>query len=33
LGLSDVEIDALGALLQSLSGEGYADTPPTSFPQ
>ena len=33
LGLTEAEIEALVALLKSLSGEGYADTPPTSFPQ
>lgn len=33
LGLSEAEIDALVALLESFAGEGYADTPPTHFPQ
>jgi len=33
LGLSEAEIDALVAMLESLTGEGYADTAPTSFPQ
>lgn len=33
LGLSEAEIAALVALLESLAGEGYADTPPRSFPQ
>ena len=33
LGLSEEEIDALVAMLESLTGEGYADTAPGSFPQ
>jgi cytochrome c peroxidase len=33
LGLTDTEIDALVAFLQSLEGEGYQDTPPLVFPQ
>jgi cytochrome c peroxidase len=33
LGLTDQEIDALVAMLESLAGEGYADTAPASFPQ
>ena len=33
LGLTDEEVDALVAFMQSLDGEGYQDTPPTSFPQ
>ena len=33
LGLTPEEIDALVAFLESLSGEGYQDTPPTRFPQ
>jgi cytochrome c peroxidase len=33
LELTDAEIDALVALLGALEGEGYQDTPPTSFPQ
>ena len=33
LGLTDADIDALVAFMESLDGEGYQDTPPTSFPQ
>ena len=33
LGLTDAEIDGLVAFLESLEGEGYQDTAPTSFPQ
>jgi cytochrome c peroxidase len=33
LNLSDAESAALVAFLESLSGEGYQDTPPRSFPQ
>ena len=33
LGLTDAEVDALVAFMQALEGEGYQDTPPTSFPQ
>jgi cytochrome c peroxidase len=33
LGLTDEEIDALVAFLKTLEGEGYQDTPPTTFPQ
>ena len=33
LGLKDEDVDAIVAFLQSLDGEGYQDTPPTSFPQ
>lgn len=33
LGLSDAEIDAIVAFLESLDGEGYQDTPPRTFPQ
>jgi cytochrome c peroxidase len=33
LGLTDAEIDALVEFLKALEGEGYQDTPPTSFPQ
>ncbi len=32
LGLSPEEIDALVAFLEALSGEGFQDVPPTSFP-
>ncbi|MFQ5700982.1 MAG: cytochrome-c peroxidase [Acidobacteriota bacterium] len=32
LNLTPEEIDALVSLLEALSGEGYADTPPRSFP-
>jgi cytochrome c peroxidase len=31
--LTDAEIDALVAFLESLEGEGYQDTPPKHFPQ
>lgn len=33
LQLTDTEIDALVAFLESLEGEGYQDTPPKAFPQ
>jgi cytochrome c peroxidase len=33
LGLTETEIAALVAMLESLTGEGYADTAPASFPQ
>jgi cytochrome c peroxidase len=33
LGLTEAEIAALVAMLEALTGEGYADTAPTSFPQ
>ncbi len=33
LGLKDEDVDAIVAFLKSLDGEGYQDTPPTSFPQ
>ncbi len=33
LGLTDAEIDALLAFLESLEGEGYLDTAPATFPQ
>jgi len=33
LNLTPAEIDALVAFLESLSGEGYQDTPPARFPQ
>jgi cytochrome c peroxidase len=33
LNLTESEIDALVALMQALEGEGYQDTPPSSFPQ
>jgi cytochrome c peroxidase len=33
LGLSPAEVDALVAMLESLNGEGYADTAPGSFPK
>ena len=33
LHLTASEIDALLAFLEALEGEGYADTPPTAFPQ
>jgi cytochrome c peroxidase len=33
LGLSDAEVNALVAFLQSLDGEGYLDKPPTTFPR
>jgi cytochrome c peroxidase len=33
LGLTAVEVDALVAMLEALDGEGYQDTPPTSFPR
>jgi cytochrome c peroxidase len=31
--LTEAEIDALVAFLESLEGEGYQDTAPKSFPQ
>jgi cytochrome c peroxidase len=33
LNLTEAEIDSLVAFLQALEGEGYLDTPPTTFPQ
>jgi cytochrome c peroxidase len=33
LGLTEAEIDALVAFMGALEGEGYQDTPPSSFPQ
>jgi cytochrome c peroxidase len=33
LGLTPAEVDAIVAFLRSLEGEGYQDTPPTTFPQ
>ena len=33
LGLTDAEIDALVAFMHALEGEGYQDSPPTSFPR
>lgn len=33
LQLTEAEIDALVAFMTALEGEGYQDTPPTSFPQ
>jgi cytochrome c peroxidase len=33
LNLTDADIDAIVAFLESLDGEGYQDTPPTTFPQ
>jgi len=33
LGLSDADVNALVAFLQSLDGEGYQDTPPKVFPR
>jgi cytochrome c peroxidase len=33
LGLTETEIDALVEFMKALEGEGYQDTPPTSFPQ
>jgi cytochrome c peroxidase len=33
LHLSEQDVDALVAFLESLAGEGYQDTPPKSFPQ
>jgi cytochrome c peroxidase len=33
LNLTDAESDAIVAFLESLTGEGYQDTPPASFPQ
>ncbi|TDI47292.1 MAG: hypothetical protein E2P02_03445 [Acidobacteria bacterium] len=33
LDLTEEEIDALVAMMESLEGEGYLDTPPTMFPQ
>jgi cytochrome c peroxidase len=33
LGLTPEEVDALVAFMRALDGEGYADTPPPSFPQ
>jgi hypothetical protein len=31
--LTDADVDAIVAFLESLSGEGYQDTPPKTFPQ
>jgi cytochrome c peroxidase len=31
--LTEQEIDAIVAFMQSLEGEGYQDTPPAAFPQ
>jgi hypothetical protein len=31
--LTEDEIDAVVAFLQTLEGEGYQDTPPKAFPQ
>jgi cytochrome c peroxidase len=33
LNLTESEIDALVAVMEALEGEGYQDSPPTSFPQ
>jgi cytochrome c peroxidase len=33
LDLSEEEVDALVAMMESLEGEGYMDAPPTMFPQ
>jgi len=33
LNLTDEEIDALVAMMESLEGEGYMDSPPSAFPQ
>ena len=33
LGLKDEDVDAIVAFLESLDGQGYQDTPPTTFPQ
>ena len=33
LDLSEAEVDALVAFLESLDGEGYEDTAPAVFPQ
>lgn len=33
LGLTETEIDALVEFMKALEGQGYQDTPPTSFPQ
>lgn len=33
LDLTSAEVDAIVAFLESLEGEGYQDTPPTTFPQ
>ena len=33
LGLTDEEIDALVAMMEAMSGEGYVDTAPSLFPQ
>ena len=33
LGLTPDEVEAVVAFMQALDGEGYADTPPPSFPQ
>ncbi len=33
LELTEEEIDALVAMMEALEGEGYADAPPTAFPQ
>jgi cytochrome c peroxidase len=33
LNLTEDEVDALVAFMEALDGEGYQDTPPTSFPR
>jgi cytochrome c peroxidase len=33
LGLTPAEVDALVAMMEALDGEGYADMPPSTFPQ
>jgi len=33
LGLTGDEMDALVSMMEALSGEGYMDTAPASFPQ
>lgn len=33
LGLTPAEVDALVAMMEALDGEGYADTPPATFPR
>jgi cytochrome c peroxidase len=33
IGLTEAEIDALVEFMEALEGEGYQDSPPTSFPQ
>jgi hypothetical protein len=33
LNLKDEDVDAIVAFLESLDGQGYQDTPPTTFPQ